>query len=45
MEQQLETLNSEFSIVKENIHTIVLNSASIKTKIEKLRNIYSEMIL
>jgi len=44
MEQQLETLNSEFSIVKENIHTIVLNSSSIKTKIEKLRNIYSEMI-
>ena len=44
MEQQLETLNSEFSIVKENIHTIILNSSSIKTKIEKLRNIYSEMI-
>lgn len=44
MEEQLETLNYEFSIVKENIHTIILNSASIKTKIEKLRNIYSEMI-
>ena len=44
MEEQLETLNYEFSIVKENIHTIISNSASIKTKIEKLRNIYSEMI-
>ena len=44
MEKQLETLNYEFSIVKENIHTIISNSASIKTKIEKLRNIYSEMI-
>ena len=44
MEEQLKLLKTEFSIVKENIHTIHLNSASIKTKIEKLRTIYSQMV-
>lgn len=44
MEEQLKLLKREFSIVKENIHTIHLNSASIKTKIEKLRTIYSQMV-
>ena len=44
MEEQLKLLKTEFSIVKENIHTIHLNSTSIKTKIEKLRTIYSQMV-
>ncbi len=45
MEQQLEKLKEEFSIVKDNIQTIILNYNSIKTKIEKLRTIYSDMII
>jgi len=44
MEEQLNILKTDFSIVKENINSIVSNSTSIKIKIEKLRNVYSNMI-
>ena len=44
MECQLETLKTEFSIIKENISIISENSISIKSKIEKLKRVYSEMI-
>ena len=44
MEYQLETLKTEFSIIKENIRIISENSTSIKSKIEKLKRVYSEMI-
>ena len=44
MEQQLETLNAEFSIVKENIHAITNNLATVKKKLDRLKQIYSDMI-
>ena len=44
MESQLETLKSEFSIVKENTCKISANYNSIKDKIGKLKHLYSEMI-
>ena len=44
MESQLELLNSEFSIVKENTCKISSNYNSIKDKIGKLKHVYSEMI-
>lgn len=44
MESQLELLNSEFSIVKENTCKISSNYYSIKDKIGKLKHVYSEMI-
>ena len=44
MEEQLDTLNHEFTVVKENIHSVNTNIASIKTKLDKLRCVYSKMI-
>ena len=44
MESQLESLKSEFSIVKENTCKISANYNSIKEKIGKLKHVYSEMI-
>lgn len=44
MESQLESLKSEFSIVKENTCKILANYNSIKEKIGKLKHVYSEMI-
>lgn len=44
MESQLESLKSEFSVVKENICKISANYNSIKEKIGKLKHLYSEMI-
>ena len=44
MESQLESLKSEFFIVKENTCKISANYISIKEKIGKLKHVYSEMI-
>lgn len=44
MEEQLRTLNHEFTVVKENIHSVNTNISSIKTKLDKLRSVYSKMI-
>ena len=44
MEEQLDTLNHEFTVVKENINSINTNISSIKTKLDKLRSVYSKMI-
>ena len=44
MEQQLETIKTEFSIVKENIHAITNNLTTVKKKLDRLKQIYSDMI-
>ena len=44
MEQQLETIKTEFSIVKENIHAITNNLTTVKKKLDRLKQIYSNMI-
>ena len=44
MEHQLETIKTEFSIVKENIHAITNNLTTVKKKLDRLKQIYSDMI-
>ncbi len=44
MEEQLVSLINEFTAVKERINSINTNILSVKTKLDKMRNVYTKMI-